>query len=337
MTNSNNLTDNDKLFRRLALLTVIIIYLLILAGGIVRSTGSGMGCPDWPKCFGQWVPPTHVSQLPSNYQAIYSHRGYANTTFNPAKTWIEYVNRLLGVLTGFFIFFTLLASIRYRKRDVTIPALSFLAFLLVGVQGWLGSVVVKMILAPWIVTLHMLLALVIVGLLLYVVARTYVSVAPPLNMNDKATINRLLLVSTALLLIQILMGTQVREHIDYIAGKLGDSRRNDWVNSVGVIFYLHRSFSLLVLSSQIWWLSRLRKIVTNNPVNTLATWVVVTIVSNIIVGVIMAYFAIPPVAQPVHLTLAVVSLGIQFVVLLLLNGKEITQAKTISTTNKAVV
>lgn len=337
MTNSNNLTDSDKLFRRLALLTVVVIYLLILAGGIVRSTGSGMGCPDWPKCFGQWVPPTSVSQLPLNYQEIYSHRGYANTTFNATKTWIEYVNRLLGVLTGFFVFFTLLASLRYLKRDNVITALSFLAFLLVGVQGWLGSVVVKMVLVPWIVTLHMLLAIVIVGLLLYVVARTYSTVIPSLKAIERIGINRILIVSTVLLLAQILLGTQVREHIDEVAGKLGETNRANWVESVGLTFYIHRSYSLIVLSLQIWWLVRLRKVAANTAVSTLASWVVTTVVANIATGVVMAYFAIPPFAQPIHLTLAVVALGIQFVVLLLINSERLTPLRPVSLTTSSVV
>ena len=337
MTSSNNLTDNDKLFRRLALLTVVVIYLLILAGGIVRSTGSGMGCPDWPKCFGQWIPPTNVSQLQPDYQTIYSHRGYANTTFNAAKTWIEYVNRLLGVLTGFFIFFTLLASLRYVKRDNIIPALSFLAFLLVGVQGWLGSVVVRLVLAPWIVTLHMLLALVIVGLLLYVVARTYAVVISASAIINRTSINRILLISTILLLTQILLGTQVREHIDEVATKLGESNRENWIDNVGLTFYIHRSFSLVVLAFQIWWITGLRKVIPGSAVTTLASWVVVTIVANILTGVVMAYFAIPPFAQPIHLTLAVIALGIQFVVLLLLNSERLTPSRPVSVATSSVV
>src|SRR5690606_32327629 len=124
--------NNIGRFRRFSLITIIAVYALIFVGGVVRSTGSGMGCPDWPKCFGSFVPPTDVSQLPENYQDIYlakrvekNHRfvemldalGFQKKAreiendksiliegeFNPVKTWIEYGNRLLGATIGLLI------------------------------------------------------------------------------------------------------------------------------------------------------------------------------------------------------------------------------------------
>jgi len=317
MTSSSSLI-NEHSFRRLALLTVIAVFLLILVGGVVRSTGAGMGCPDWPKCFGQWVPPTDVSQLPANYQEIYSHRGYANTEFNAVKTWIEYLNRLLGALIGVFIFITFVASaIAYWQRDRAIVGYSFLALLLVGFQGWLGAKVVSSVLAAWLITLHMLLAIIIVGVLLYVVARTQIQSLPVQSSRLSKPSNKWLLLSSGLLLIQILLGTQVRETVDEVATKLGELQRFRWVEELDIRFYVHRSFSLVVLVCQLLWIIPVRKqLGRGNPIRRMAIATGGLLVVEILTGAIMAYFAIPAWAQPVHLTLAVVSLGIQFVVIL---------------------
>jgi cytochrome c oxidase assembly protein subunit 15 len=327
---------NERQFRRLALLTVVTIYLVILAGGIVRGTGSGMGCPDWPKCFGQWVPPTDVSQLPSNYQEIYSHRGYADTVFNPVKTWIEYVNRLLGVLTGFFIFLTFLSSLRFLKTDRTITVLSFAAFILVGFQGWLGSKVVSSLLAPWMITLHMLVAIVIVGVLLYVTARSYSGVIPKDTIRSRSFVNRFLILSSIVLLVQILLGTQVREEVDYVAERLGNVNRDQWVNYFGIKFIIHRSFSWIVVLTQLLWYWRFYKEQQGGVLSALGKWVMGLTLAQIVTGITLSHFGMPAFAQPIHLTIAIIALGIQFILILLLNKGVVFSGQVVPSEGKVV-
>ena len=149
---------------------MLAVYFLILVGGIVRASGAGMGCPDWPTCFGRLIPPTEESQLPADYHERYA-LGYKNTQFNPVKTWTEYLNRLAGVTIGLLIILTAWRSRIYLKADNRF-LLSLTAFFLVGFQGWLGSTVVASNLTPLIITFHMLLALIIVALLIYILARS---------------------------------------------------------------------------------------------------------------------------------------------------------------------
>ena len=158
-------------YRRMAWITLFAVYFLILVGASVRASGAGMGCPDWPTCFGSWIPPTSEAQLPANYQEIYADLGYAETEFNVVKTWIEYLNRLTGVTIGFLILLTAIYSWSVRRHDKAIATASVAAFLMVGFQGWLGSKVVSSNLQPGMITLHMLMALAIVGTLLFAVAR----------------------------------------------------------------------------------------------------------------------------------------------------------------------
>ena len=131
------------IYRKFGITTILTVYLLILVGGIVRSTGSGMGCPDWPKCFGKYVPPTDISELPEDYKTIFAVQGREIADFNAVHTWIEYINRLLGVLTGFFILITAVLSVSFWKKDKIITLLSILALIAVIFQGWLGAKVVS--------------------------------------------------------------------------------------------------------------------------------------------------------------------------------------------------
>jgi len=366
-------TTFGKRFRFWSVLTVISIYLLILVGGIVRATGSGMGCPDWPKCFGQWVPPTEASQLPADYKQVYTAQRvaknqklartlaslgfkqvagdifahptqYIETDFNATKTWIEYINRLLGAVIGIFVFVTAVVAWPYWQRDRQVFWLAVASWLLTGFQGWLGSLVVSTNLLPVMVTIHMGLALFIVALLLYAAHRARwgtvkqeLSHQPELGTfgsryNSVAVVTSLrwLLWGTLLLTFgQIIIGTQVREEIDQIAAATGYAQRATWIDKLGSIFESHRTLSAIVVlvnvyvGYQLWQIAvlTLRRLV-------MATWVVLGL--EIVAGITLAYFALPAFVQPVHLTLATMLFGTQFLTLLAL--RRLAKAETTSIT-----
>ncbi len=150
-------------FQRLTLWTTAITYFLIFVGGLVQASGAGLGCPDWPRCFGGWVPPMSVADLPPQFDP---------SQFNPTLMWTEYLNRVLGMAVGLFILATVVSAWRHHRREPRILRTSIAALLLTGFQGWLGGRVVAHELAAWIVTVHLIVALVIVQMLLYVTVRS---------------------------------------------------------------------------------------------------------------------------------------------------------------------
>jgi len=305
--------ETAQRFRRLGTLTIFAVYFVILVGGIVRASGSGMGCPDWPTCFGQLVPPTSEAELPENYHEIYSV-GYANTDFNVVKTWTEYLNRLTGVTIGFLILLTLWASRVYLKTDKAVFYLSLSVFLLVGFQGWLGAVVVKTHLHPLMITAHMLLALFIVALLIYAIAR---SQNDSLRLIDISQLPKrfqtVLIIAMGMTLLQVAMGTQVREAVDLIAVHHNYIDREYWRDSFPIIFYIHRSFSSIILFTNLWLAWKIyQSVAKGNLLLRLAYALVGLIITAILAGVSLDRLGMPPVVQPIHLLMANLIFGLQF-------------------------
>ena len=301
-------------FRRLGILTIFAVYFVILVGGIVRASGAGMGCPDWPTCFGQWVPPTAESQLPTNYHEIYAARGYENTQFNPVKTWTEYTNRLVGVTIGFLIFLTAWSSRIYLKTDKTTFYLALSAFFLVGFQGWLGSAVVASNLKPLMITLHMLLALLIVALLIYAISRSQKPLLSQIHidwLNPRYLL--ILKIAMTMTLLQVAMGTQVREAVDFIAHEHAYIEREYWRDSFPIIFYIHRSFSSLILFTNLWLAWKIHQQAdANSLLRKIVYSLIGLIVTAILAGVSLDRLGFPALAQPVHLLMANLIFGAQF-------------------------
>jgi cytochrome c oxidase assembly protein subunit 15 len=308
------------IYRKFGVTTIIAVYLLILVGGIVRSTGSGMGCPDWPKCFGQYVPPTDISELPDDYKTVFAVQGREIADFNAVHTWIEYINRLLGVLIGLFILITAVLSVSFWKKDKIITLLSVLALVAVIFQGWLGSKVVSTDLHAGMITIHMVMALVIVGLLIYTVVRSYNGVLKTEKITNSSKVNLIAFASAGIAFAQLILGTQVRENIDTISKTLGESMRSEWIENLGMTFYIHRSFSILVLLLHVGLIYSLWKNASaTGRIQTLGKSLLAILVIEVITGVIMAYFAIPKPLQPVHMLLASVALGIHVLLILFIN------------------
>ena len=328
-------------------ISIILVFLVILAGSTVRMTGSGMGCPDWPKCFGYYIPPTDVSQIlfksNNNYSKgqmilydkkkllvaksdfisndiinldnwkVYEKHDYV--LFNPVHTWFEFINRLLGAVLGLSILILFLFSLNSWKKKPIIFVGSLLSLLAVLFQAWLGKTVVDSNLAPFKISIHMLMALVLVGLLLCVR-----SLSKRLDFKiilDKPT-TLLIYFSFLLTIIQIALGLEVREFIDAQIDKWGYDFSNYWLLYPEKNFYIHRSLSILVLISNFLIYYLIKK---QGSQLTFINKIILLITIEIFLGILMYYFDFPFASQPLHLLVATFLFGIQFYWILRINKK----------------
>jgi cytochrome c oxidase assembly protein subunit 15 len=283
-------------FRKFAILSLLSIYLLILAGGIVRSTGSGMGCPDWPKCFGRFIPPTKVSELPLHYEVIYKEKLHGEVEFNATKTWIEYINRLLGALTGVIVLATTILAYK-QGRKVFLPTLA--ALLLVLANAVLGKFVVDSFLLPGVVTAHMLLS---IGVIFFLIkALNNHSSLAVIKLENRHWIG----INLVIVLVQIILGTQVRENMDHVIQALGENAKDQWVAQLDVIYIVHRTFSWVIVLSHLFLWNKLK----NAPLQPYRQGMMVLIGISFFTGILMAYFALPLGSQAVHLLISLVLMG----------------------------
>ncbi len=320
-------------FIRFNWISLVLIYLVIIAGSFVRISGSGMGCPDWPKCFGQWVPPTDIKQLPEGYQKKFSEKrakkiekfaklltaiGFSETAkqlkadksllveqaFNARKTWTEYGNRLVGFLAGNFVLIIFLwALLRYRKHRKLL-LLTFLNLIFISFEGWFGSIIVATNLVPWTITVHLLFALVILGIQLYLLHM--ISTPKHKYSNLNGGLKWLVIIICLITFYQMFLGTQVREYIDVLTKKgIG---RDKWDSLLGIEFLIHRSFSwaVLVLMSLMLYLN------FKGPKRKFITISFGILCVELISGVLLAYADMPGLVQVSHLLFASILLGLLF-------------------------
>ena len=330
----------NRSFIRIAKVALVLVYLVIIAGATVRMTGSGMGCPDWPKCFGYYIPPTDEQELlwephheyekgqviikdeklwvakttftssdtysDANWEA-YTKHDYA--VFNVYHTWTEYINRLCGALAGIACFVMAIASFRFWKTKKAVVLWSWIVVFLLGFNAWLGATVVFSVLNPIKITTHMIAALLNVAALLYVI-----HLAKDQHHYKKydAAFKSFLWISMLFTLIQVALGTQVREFIDHQV-KSGIGNEYLWLQNPDITFYIHRTFSFVIFFTNLYLVLRNKRLGLGfRKMN----WVFGILLLELATGILMYYAHFPFGTQAAHLVLAALMFGLQFYMIL---------------------
>ena len=324
-------------FPTIVKITLVSLYLIFLAGSIVRMTGSGMGCPDWPKCFGYYIPPTSEEQITwqpnSTYEegmiiikdevlfvaeqevktdSVFNKKNWEEytkheyATFNKFHTWVEYINRLVTVVSGFIFLFLLAGSLKFRKENKWIPIISFIAFFFMLVEAVLGKMVVDSNLKPTMITIHMVIGLVIIGLILRLL---FIIQEEKINFKYNSLFNKLLIISVVFSLIQIAMGTQVRQFIDEQVKLFGFENKEYSLMNPSFKFYFHRSFTIAIIlvNFGLFYLNQVHSLGYK-----LVKWILLLLFLETITGILMYYAEFPLGTQAIHLLSGALLFGVQF-------------------------
>ncbi|MCS6895032.1 MAG: COX15/CtaA family protein [Bacteroidia bacterium] len=290
-------------FRRLVFLVFVLFLLVILAGVSVRVLEAGMGCPDWPTCYGQLIPPIRESQLPPDYRERFAVGGRLAEPFDPLKTWTEYVNRLLSVVAGIAVLVATGYAWLYLRRYPKILTYTTAIPVLLIIQSLLGWRVVATYLAEHMITIHMIFSVLLTLCALLSWAHTF-------QLGSKTPTGELQVyyilgwVGLGLLVIQILLGASLRAIITEKGIEAGTETLN---------FFIHRSFSWIVLGTWAYYHWRLFREPTRQPFAR--RWAILTTISlvlQVLIGAFMSYVSFAGLAKVAHLWLALFSLNTGF-------------------------
>ena len=219
-------------FAKLAVAAAVATFVLIAIGGLVRATDSGLGCPDWPLCFGDWVPPADLN------------------------AWIEHSHRLtaaifVGPLVAAVALITVFTS---RRRDLPMVVAAVLAGVLVIVQSLIGAAVVLQGLAAELVTIHLAMALTVFAATIFIAERA--TNGPMPAGQPRPALTRLVAATAVAIFAQMLLGSWVTGHRAGLA--FGDfplmngTLLPELVVSQQAVQFAHRALSLLVAILVVW-------------------------------------------------------------------------------------
>lgn len=255
-------------YKRLVAFTTVLTFLLIMLGAFVRLTDAGLGCPDWPGCYGKLTPSHAAEEIAAAVQA----QGGTHGPVSIPKAWKEMVHRYVATFLGFLIIGIMVMAWKKRAELKQSPALATWLFFAVCLQGAFGAWTVTMLLKPAIVTGHLIGGMTILGMLTWLWLRqtnNARTVAPPRDMGSLRVLARVGLVAVAA---QIILGGWVStnyaavvctdfptcqgsfwpqmefKHAFHVVRELGETPDGQNLNvaSLTAIHFIHRIGALVV-------------------------------------------------------------------------------------------
>lgn len=314
---------------RLAWAALISLIVLVIAGATVRVTGSGLGCPDWPTCWGCLIPPTSVDQIDVGKLDLEKFKKHAARKginpesitretildcFDPVHTWIEFTNRLASLPLGLATLLLAVFSFGAKRKRGWVIGLSIFCLLDVGANAIMGAIVVRSGLQPGIITLHMALAF-----LLIVVLVTIIWLSRPeadhrdFSLRRRNVLKLVSVVFFACLFGEGILGSQLREQTDelaIIAETEEGTEREDWSEELGstLVYKIHRSFSwsLLITSGLLFfWMER-----ENIPSAPEPKMILAMVIAMMLMGIVLGHIAIFAVVQVLHVGMTAILLAV---------------------------
>jgi len=307
------LTSNDtNKYRKLLWITLFLTFDLIMFGSFTRLTDSGLGCPDWPGCYGQANP----VQAHSDIRAAEALMPTGPVTV--AKAWIEMIHRYIAMALGVLIIAIMVVAWRKwlksgRQLADYAPGLPTALFLLVCLQGAFGAWTVTMKLQPIIVTIHLLLGLTMLGILAILAARHTRHAALP---SGARAILPLAVAALVLLVIQIILGGWVSTNYAVLActdfplchgqlippmdfghgftlwRDLGKTASGDLlpVEALTAIHWVHRNFAFIVIAYIAWLAYKAYKI---EGLRKTGKWILIALAAQFASGVSTIFLSWP--------------------------------------------
>jgi protoheme IX farnesyltransferase len=282
-------------FARLAIAAAAATFVLIVVGGLVRATDSGLGCPDWPLCFGEWVPPGEL------------------------HAWIEHSHRLIaalavGPLVGAVGLITVFSQ---RRRDRPLLLAAVVAGVLVIGQALLGALVVIQQLPPELVTAHLGMALTVLAMTILIADR---AARGPLPRVRAALPVTLIAVTVAAVFAQMLLGSWVTGHRAGLAFADFPLMNGDLLpvalTPEQLIQLTHRLLAVIVLGLVLWMAVAVRRATRGRLPRNLAVGSVVLILVQLALGAANVWSRLSAAFVVPHLAVGAALFGVSFWLLL---------------------